>query len=39
VKAAVTRLLAEPGFRERTKIMAAEQVATDPIHAIIELLD
>ncbi len=36
---AVTRLLAEPQFRERTAIMAAEQAAADPILAIIELVD
>ncbi len=39
VAGAVTRLLAEPLFRERTKIMAAEHVAADPIRAIVGLLD
>jgi UDP:flavonoid glycosyltransferase YjiC (YdhE family) len=39
VAAAVTRLLAEPVFRERTEIMAAEHSAADPIRAIVELLD
>ena len=38
VAAAVTRLLAEPSFRERTITMAAEHTAADPIHAIVELL-
>lgn len=36
---AVSRLLDEPGFREKTTIMAAEQATADPIRTILDLLN
>lgn len=39
VAGAVTQVLAEPGFRQRTAAIATEYAAAEPISAILRLLD